>query len=58
VAVQVNGRLRGTLSLAVDADSKDAERAALGLENVRAAIAGKPVRKVIVVPNRVINVVV
>jgi leucyl-tRNA synthetase len=58
VAVQVNGKLRGTLDLPVDADQTTAEEAALGLENVQAALGGKEIRKVIVVPNRVINVVV
>jgi leucyl-tRNA synthetase len=57
VAVQVNGKLRGTLDLPVDADQSHAQDAALALDNVQAALSGKEVRKVIVVPNRVINVV-
>ena len=55
--MQVNGKLRGTLDLPIDADRSAAEEAALALDNVQAALAGKAVRKVIVVPNRVINVV-
>jgi leucyl-tRNA synthetase len=58
VAVQVNGKLRGTLDLPKDSDRQTAETAALSLGNVVAAIGGKPVQKVIVVPNRIINVVV
>ena len=58
VAVQVNGKLRATLDLPVDADQTTAEQAALQLDNVKAALGGKEIRKVIVVPNRVINVVV
>ena len=58
VAVQVNGKLRGTLDLPKDSDDQTAETEALALENVSAAIAGKPIRKVIIVPNRIINVVV
>jgi leucyl-tRNA synthetase len=58
VAVQVNGKLRGTLDLPIDADQSTAEGAALALDNVQAVLAGKDVRKIIVVPNRVINVVV
>ena len=58
VAVQVNGKLRGTLDLPKDSDDQTAETAALALENVSAAIAGKPISKVIIVPNRIINVVV
>jgi leucyl-tRNA synthetase len=57
IAVQVNGKLRGTLDLPIDADQTAAEEAALALDNVKAALAGKAARKVIVVPNRVINVV-
>ena len=58
VAVQVNGKLRGTLDLPKDSDNEAAQAAALVLDNVTKAVAGKPVRKVIVVPNRIINVVV
>jgi leucyl-tRNA synthetase len=57
LAVQVNGKLRGTVSLPRDADRAEAERAALALDSVDRALEGKPVRKVIVVPNRVVNVV-
>ncbi|NYZ13107.1 leucine--tRNA ligase [Azospirillum sp. RWY-5-1] len=58
VAVQVNGKLRATIALPRDAAKDVAEAAALGDSNVVKALDGKPVRKVIVVPNRVINVVV
>ena len=58
VAVQVNGKLRGQIELPRDADSAEAERAALALPAVARMAAGKPPRKVIVVPNRVVNVVV
>ena len=58
VAVQVNGKLRGTLELPRDADREAVEEAALALPAVIRIIGGKPVREVIVVPNRVINVVV
>jgi leucyl-tRNA synthetase len=58
VAVQVNGKLRGTLALARDAAKDQAEQAALALPDVIKAMDGKPVRKVIVVPNRIVNVVV
>ncbi|MEO8560246.1 MAG: class I tRNA ligase family protein, partial [Rhodospirillales bacterium] len=58
VAVQVNGKLRGTLALARDIDKAAAEQAALALPDVIKAMDGKPARKVIVVPNRIVNVVV
>ncbi len=57
VAVQVNGKLRGTIELPKDAEAKMAEAAALALPAVAQQLAGKPPRKVIVVPNRIINVV-
>ncbi|MGH6959859.1 MAG: class I tRNA ligase family protein, partial [Dongiaceae bacterium] len=57
VAVQVNGKLRSTIELPRDAEAKVAEAAALADEAVRRALSGKPVRKVIVVPNRIVNVV-
>ncbi|MBI4968813.1 MAG: leucine--tRNA ligase [Rhodospirillales bacterium] len=58
VAVQVNGKLRGELSLPLDVDKTIAEREALALANVQAAMAGKAPKRVIVVPNRIVNVVV
>ena len=58
VAVQVNGKLRSTLELAHDAGEAAAEAAALADPNVLRAMAGKPARRVIVVPNRIVNVVV
>jgi leucyl-tRNA synthetase len=57
VAVQVNGKLRGTLDIAVDSDAGDVERSALALAAVNKAVGGKPIRKVVVIPNRIVNVV-
>ncbi len=58
LAVQVNGKLRGTVSLGRDAGQNEAQAAALAEPNVQRAIGGKAIRKVIVVPDKVINVVV
>ncbi|CAA7621211.1 leucine--tRNA ligase [Magnetospirillum sp. SS-4] len=58
VAVQVNGKLRATIELPKDADSAVAERTALAQPQVISAMSGKPARKVVVVPNRIVNVVV
>ena len=58
VAVQVNGKLRGTIELPADVEPSVAEETALALENVVRATNGSAPRKVIVVPNKVINVVV
>jgi leucyl-tRNA synthetase len=57
VAVQVNGKLRATITLARDVDKAEAERTALAEPAVVKAMDGKPAKKVVVVPNRVINVV-
>ncbi|MGE5548181.1 MAG: leucine--tRNA ligase [Solirubrobacterales bacterium] len=58
VAVQVNGKLRATIELPKDCDAAAAEQTALAQPQVLAAMSGKPPRKVIVVPNRIVNVVV
>ena len=58
VAVQVNGKLRATVALSRDAAEAQAKEVALAQPNVISAMAGKPARKVIVVPNRIINIVV
>jgi len=57
VAVQVNGKLRGTLELSKDCDNDDAEATALALDAVTAAMDGKAARKIIIVPNRIVNIV-
>jgi leucyl-tRNA synthetase len=57
IAVQVNGKLRGTLDLPRDLDKSKAEEAALALPAIAKALEGRPVKKVVVVPNRIINVV-
>ncbi len=58
IAIQVNGKLRATIQLPKDIAQTDAEKAALGDAGVQKAMEGKPARKIIVVPNRIINVVV
>jgi leucyl-tRNA synthetase len=58
MVVQVNGRLRGHIEVAVSADESVVRAAALADEHVRRFIAGKPVRRVIVVPGKLVNVVV
>ena len=58
IAVQVNGKLRGTIDVPKDSVKGDVETAALALSNVVSAMSGKTPRKVIVVPNRIVNVVV
>lgn len=58
IGVQVNGKLRAQITLAANADQKTAEIAALAEPGVQKAIEGMQVRKVIVVPGRIVNVVV
>lgn len=58
IAVQVSGKLRATIEVARDMAQPELEKLALANDNVVRAIDGKPVRKVIVVPNRIVNVVV
>ncbi|WP_334190325.1 leucine--tRNA ligase [Noviherbaspirillum sp.] len=54
--VQVNGKLRGSVKVAKDADKASIEAAALANENVRKFVEGTP-KKVIVVPGKLINIV-
>ena len=57
-AVQVNGKLRGEIRIAADAGENEVRAAAESEEKVRAALAGKALRKVVFVPKRLINFVV
>ncbi len=58
LAVQVNGKKRATITLPVDAAEDEARAAALAEPSVQRAMDGKTARKVIVVRNRIVNVVV
>jgi len=58
IIVQVNGKLRARINVAADAGKNDIEQAALADDNVQRFIADQPVRKVIVVPGKLVNVVV
>ena len=58
LAVQVQGKLRGTIEVPADYDEEEAKKAALALGPVKAQIGDKPVRKIIVVKNKIINVVI
>jgi leucyl-tRNA synthetase len=58
IGVQVNGKLRATIKINKDEDKSRVEELALNEENVKRNITGKEVVKVIVVPNRIVNIVV
>jgi leucyl-tRNA synthetase len=58
VAVQVNGRLRATLELPAGTARPAVEAAALAEPNVIKDLAGRPLRRVIVVPDKIVNLVV
>ena len=57
LGVQVNGKRRAELEVAADADNKTVENLALSSEAVQRHIDGKTIRKVVVVPGRIVNIV-
>jgi len=57
IVVQVNGKVRGKITVAADADEDAVRQAALAEENVARFVAGKRLEKVVVVPGRLVNVV-
>jgi leucyl-tRNA synthetase len=58
IPVQVNGKLRGLVVVAASANEDQIKQAALADEKARAAIAGKQIVKIIVVPKKLVNIVV
>jgi leucyl-tRNA synthetase len=58
IPVQVNGKLRDVIRVAATAEAKELEKLALASEKVKSFIDGKSVKKVIVVPKRMVNLVV
>lgn len=57
IAVQVNGKLKTTLELNKGAARDEAEQAALATPQIKSAIDGKDIRKIIVVPDKIVNIV-
>ena len=58
IVVQVNGKLRGRIQVPANADQSRTQAIALADEKVARHIAGKPVKKVIVVPSKLVNIVI
>jgi leucyl-tRNA synthetase len=58
IVVQVNGKIRSRLVIAADASQEDATKLVLADEKVQQALGGKQPRKVIYVPNKLVNIVV
>jgi len=58
LVVQVNGKLRGRIAVPADASKDDIEKLAIADDNAQRFIDGKAIRKVIVVPGRLVNIVV
>ena len=58
MAIQVNGKVRGSISVERTASKEDIEKMALAVENVQKHTEGKTVVKVIVVPGKIVNIVV
>lgn len=58
IVVQVNGKLRGHVSVPANCDEATVREAALADERVRKFMDGKPPRRVIVVPGKLVNVVI
>ena len=57
IMVQVNGKLRGKFSAAKDAAKDELEKAAMADHHVQKFLEGKDVKKVIVIPNKIVNIV-
>ncbi|MEP6663328.1 MAG: hypothetical protein ABJC04_06640, partial [Verrucomicrobiota bacterium] len=57
IPVQVNGKLRDKLVVAADATQTQIEAAALGSEKVKPFTTGKQIKKIIVVPKKLVNIV-
>ena len=58
LVVQVNGKLRSKISVASDMDKSGIESAALADSNIQKFIGDQSIKRVIVVPNRLVNIVV
>jgi leucyl-tRNA synthetase len=58
IVVQVNGRVRGRIVVPIDADEATIKELALQEPNVRAHLEGKEIKRIIIVPRKIVNIVV
>ena len=58
IAVQICGKMRGTIEVPANSSNETVQAAALALDNVRRQTEGKEIKKIIVVPNKICNIVV
>ncbi len=58
MVIQVNGKLRGKMQIGADSDRASCEAAALANEQLRRFIGDTPIRKIIVVPGKLVNIVI
>ena len=58
IGVQVNGKVRGTITLPAGSDAKHAEELALANDDVKPWVENKEIKKIVVVPDRIVNIVV
>jgi len=58
LAIQVNGKLRGTVEIAKDLPQEEIKALVLAMSNIQKFIEGQEIKKFIVVPNKIINIVV
>ena len=58
IAVQVNGKVRATITISVDEDEESIKEKAMQPENVKRFIDGKEIVKVIVIKGKIVNIVV
>jgi leucyl-tRNA synthetase len=58
IAIQLNGKLKTTITAARDIEKEKLEQLVLNLPQIKAAIDNKELRKVIIVPNKIVNIVV
>ena len=57
IIVQVNGKMRGKIEMPSGTPEEEIKNAALEIENVKQMLEGKQIRKMIVVPNKIVNIV-
>ena len=57
IVVQINGKMRARLKTATDANEETLKAAVLALPKIAESIAGKEIRKVVIVPNKLVNIV-
>ena len=57
IAIQINGKLRDTIKISLNSSEEQIKEKVLSLESIKSRVEGKEIKKVIIIKNKIVNIV-